>query len=162
MKRIILALVALFTLATVSLAGSNSSSFLVYTDVVAGCGIQASSIYFGQYSGGTLTATGAVYVSCNTVNSGYNVSLDAGQNYDGSFYRRMKNGSNTLNYSLYTPSYWTWGDSDFANTYPWGTSLAGTSTGGVDTYTVNAYLWGNQIAPVGYFYYDVVTATVNF
>jgi len=161
MKRILLALAALFALANISFAGTNSASFYVYATVVPTCWISATNIAFPDYSGVQSSATGTVSVWCNTTGTGYTAALDAGQHYT-STWRHMAMGSDLLRYYITQPGGGEWGDTGYGDTYQFGGAPpSGTSSGGTDSLTMTATTFGGQSQPAGQ-YLDVVTATVHF
>ena len=127
----------------------------------AACTVSASGVSFGSYSvyaAGAATSTGTVTYSCGSKDRNIEIDLSAGSS--GSFTTRtLKQGTDALNYNLYT---------DPALTKIWGDG-----TGGTDTYTkvnpangdVNVIIYGRvppqQDVRVGA-YTDSIVATINF
>jgi spore coat protein U-like protein len=130
--------------------------------VEAACTVSASGVSFGSYSvyaAGAATSTATVTYNCG--NHDRNIEIDLSAGSSGSFTTRtLKQGTNALNYNLYT---------DAALTQIWGDGTGGTATytkanpaNGVD---VNVTIYGRvpplQDARVGA-YTDSVVATINF
>ena len=128
----------------------------------AACTVSASGVSFGSYSvyaTGAATSTATVTYNCGSKDKNIEIDLSAGSS--GSFTTRtLKQGTNALNYNLYT---------DAALTLIWGDGTGGTSTytkfnpaNGVD---VNVTIYGRvpplQDARVGA-YSDTIVATINF
>ena len=130
--------------------------------VEAACTVSASGINFGSYSvfaPGAATSTGVVTYHCGNTDKNIAITLSAGSS--GSFTTRtLKQGTDALNYNLYT---------DAALTKIWGDGTVGT-----DTYTkgnpannvdVNVTIYGRlppqQDVRVGS-YTDTIVVTVNF
>jgi len=130
--------------------------------VEAACTVSASGVSFGSYSvyaAGAATSTATITYNCG--NHDRNIEIDLSAGSSGSFTTRtLKQGTNALNYNLYT---------DPALTLIWGDG-----TGGTNTYTkgnppnsvdVNVTIYGRvpplQDARVGA-YTDSIVATINF
>jgi spore coat protein U-like protein len=128
----------------------------------AACTVSASGVSFGNYSvyaAGAATSTATVTYNCGSKDK--NIEIDLSPGSSGSFTTRtLKQGTDALNYNLYT---------DAALTKIWGDG-----TGGTDTYTklnpangvdVNVIIYGRvpplQDARVGA-YTDSIVATINF
>jgi spore coat protein U-like protein len=124
--------------------------------------VSASGVSFGSYSvyaAGAATSTATVTYNCG--NKDHNIEIDLSAGSSGSFTTRtLKQGSDALNYNLYT---------DPALTKIWGDGTGGTDTyiklnpaNGVD---VNVTIYGRvpplQDARVGA-YTDSIVATINF
>jgi len=122
-------------------------------------------IAFGDYASARLEAGGYVNVNCQT-GIPYHIALGAGSNYrPPSFWRSLSTGGPppTLQYNLYKDSTYidVWGDSDYANTFPYGTSLADTSNGSEQRHPVYGRIPENQSVPTGA-YADVVNVVVHW
>jgi spore coat protein U-like protein len=132
------------------------------------CSVSANAVSFGVYDPFGVTAldsTGNVQVACNlagvvAVLVNYTIQLNGGGS--GFSPRKMKSGTNALNYNLYT---------DGARTIIWGDGTAGTATV-ADSYMLsptpvarNYPVYGrtvaSQNAPPGA-YADTITVTVNY
>ncbi len=168
MKKIVsvlLALLACIAFSGIVYADSTTSSLYVQAQVVPVCQVYTSSVYFGSVLAGTTNvANGDVQVNCPS-QTPYNIALDAGQNYSGTWRRVSDYGWPTsyIDYGLYKDSAYSlqWGDSDYANTYPYGSSLADIGNGLSQSHTVYGLLWVPLGAPTNY-YYDTVNVTVYF
>jgi spore coat protein U-like protein len=121
------------------------------------CAINASNLDFGVYAGAVANATTAVTVQC-TSGTAYNVGLDPGQASGATVTtRQMMNGSDTLNYSLY---------SDNGRARNWGNTVgtdtvAGTGGGVPQPLTVYGQIRAGQI-PVPGLYTDMIIATLTY
>ena len=142
-----------------------TTNLTVSTTVQSVCTLTATGIVFPYTPGASSNATGQIDVDCGGTDTNFNVTLDQGQNYDGAN-RNMKeqNGSATIRYEAYKIANGTdqdiWGDSDFGNTYPAGSSVSGQTlagTGATIPVYGTAYFGVNDIEGV---YDDVLTATV--
>jgi spore coat protein U-like protein len=121
------------------------------------CAINASNMDFGTYTGGVANATSALTVQC-TSGTAYNVGLDPGQANGATVAtRQISNGSNTLNYALYSDGGRTrnWGNTVGSDTVP------GTGNGSFQVLTVYGQIPGGQ-NPVPGSYTDTIIATLNF
>jgi spore coat protein U-like protein len=121
------------------------------------CAINASNLNFGAYTGAVVNATSALTVQC-TSGTAYNVGLDPGQTSGATVTtRQMVNGSNKLNYTLY---------SDSGRTTNWGNTVgtdtvAGTGSGATQSLTVYGRITAGQSPPPGS-YTDTITATLTY
>lgn len=128
----------------------------------AACTVSANGVSFGSYSvyaAGAATSTGTVTYNCGNKDKNIEIDLSAGSS--GSFTTRtLKQGTDTLNYNLYT---------DPALTNTWGDGTGGTDSyikfnpaNGVD---VNVTIYGRapplQDVRTGV-YTDSIVATINF
>lgn len=163
MKKIVLfVLLACIAFSGAAYADSTTASLYVSAHVVPACQVQAYSVDFGSVLAGTSTANGDVQVNC-PLDTPYNIALDAGGYYDGTW-RRVSDGSgNYIPYGHYKdPAYMTeWGDFGYANTYPYGSSVADTADGLWQSHTVYGVLWIPAGVPANY-YSDNVLVTVYF
>jgi spore coat protein U-like protein len=137
----------------------GTSSALAQT---ASCTISVTSVAFGSYNVFTSTAidsTGTVSYTCNNHASNISISLSRGSSSSFSP-RTLRNGSEVLNYNLYTNA---------ARTTIWGDG-----TGGTSVYTranppnnndVNVTIYGRipavQDVSAGT-YSDTISAVINF
>ena len=145
-------------------AGTATANLSVTSNITANCTISTTPVAFGAYdpisanASTPLTAPGAVSTTC-TNGSSATITLDQGANPDtGSTasvpLRRMANGSNYMNYGLYS-------DSGHTATFDGTTGVSVTGTGAqVDT-TVYGSVPAAQNLPTGA-YADTVVATVTF
>jgi spore coat protein U-like protein len=131
------------------------------------CSVYTNPISFSGYPGdGNLAGNGDVQVNCASGTT-YHVSLNAGQNYDGTS-RRVAGAypyptTNYLNYKIYKDGGYSqeWGDSDYANTYSAGSSISDVGTGLAQSHTAYGLLANSLLAPTTS-YYDTVTVNVDF
>jgi spore coat protein U-like protein len=141
-------------------AATETTTFDVSVTAVAACSVTATGITFPDYNGiGYVDGTGDVTVTCSNGVS-YNIALDGGLQH--TTWRRVTDGTNYLNYDLWKDFGQTsiWGDSDFENTYPTGSSYADTGTGTAQAHTVWGALFGGPQPPGAYS--DTVTVTVHY
>ena len=145
--------------ANMSLGSTNvTNSFQVNTTVVASCSVSAATLAFPNYSLVQDDGSTTVTVTC-TNTTPYTLGLSAGTGSGATVTtRKMTNGANTLNYSLY---------SDSARATVWG-DVAGsglvtglTGTGSAQNYTVYGRIPAGQ-APVPGTYTDTITVTATF
>lgn len=153
--------VAVLAVPAVGIAATTSTTFNVTANVVATCSVTATDLAFGNYdaaSGTPTDASSTVNVTC-TNNHGYTVALDAGTGSGATVaVRRMTNGANTLDYSMYTDAGRTtvWGDGTLSTS-----TQAGTGNGAAQALTVYGRIPVGQYVTAGA-YSDVVTATVTY
>jgi spore coat protein U-like protein len=128
--------------------------------VTSSCVINsASTLDFG--STGVLTAnvdnTSTIAVQCTNTTPD-NIGLDAGLGTGATVaVRKLTNGANTINYSLYTTAARTtvWGNTVGTNT------VAGTGSGASQNYTVYGRVPA-QTTPTPAAYTDTITVTVTY
>lgn len=138
-------------------AATSNSSMPVSATVQATCSITASPLAFGTYSSAQLDAATTLAVNCTNTTS-YNVGLDAGGGTGATVaQRKMVNGAQTLNYTVY---------SDTGRANVWGATVgtntvAGTGTGAVQTLNVYGRIAAGQ-APTPGSYVDTLTATITY
>jgi spore coat protein U-like protein len=141
-------------------AATATSTFTVQMTVNSSCVINsASTLDFGTT--GVLTAnvdnTSTLAVQC-TNTTPYNVGLNAGLGSGATVaVRKLTNGANTINYSLYTTS---------GRTVVWGNTVgtdtqAGTGNGASQNYTVYGRV-PPQTTPAPAAYTDTITVTVTY
>jgi spore coat protein U-like protein len=155
-------LTALFLVpfATPSIASTVTSSFTVQVTVASACVINSTAtLNFGNQ--GVLVAnvdnTSTLQVQC-TNTTPYNIGLDIGTGSGATLAtRKMTNGSNTINYSLYSDSSRTqvWGNVIGTNT------VAATGNGASQSYTVYGRIPA-QATPAAATYTDTITVTVTY
>lgn len=167
MKKYFTVFIILFVLITsISLVFASTATNVlnVSANAVASCFIGVSPVVFGDFTTGVYNATGSVDVLCQA-GLPYHITLDGGSS-PGGINPRLLSSQNSpvgLPYFLYKDSTLTdqWGDSDFANTYPPGSSVAGTGTGIWQGHTVYGKLTVEYLTEVG-LYKDVVNITVHW
>jgi spore coat protein U-like protein len=141
-------------------AVTATGTFAVNATVATSCTISGTALAFGgavNVMGGANTdATSTLTATCST-GTAYTIALSAGSAPGATVTtRQMLNGTDTLNYSLYSDSTraTNWADT--------GTLPAGTGTGAGQTYTVYGRIPSGQAAAKPLTYNDTITATINF
>jgi spore coat protein U-like protein len=155
---------ALLGLAATGQAAQVTSSFNVYAGVQKNCLIQAQDMDFGYYNGtAELTAASAIAVRCSD-GTPFSIALDGGSTSGDPDARLLSDGTNVLEYNLYT---------DAVHTTVWGDGTAGvvvsdTGTGLDVAETITKTVYGllpnttaNQNSPEGNFS-DTITVTVTY
>jgi spore coat protein U-like protein len=142
-----------------------TTTFQVSATILKACTVSATALNFGNYTagGGALNATSTVNVKC-TNSTPFTVALNGGTTAGGTVAQRLlANGSNTLQYNLYTAS-------TDATVFGDGTGTSATMPGtGVGLLTaVPVTVYGqlpdnttNQTAVPGT-YTDTITVTVTY
>jgi len=154
------ALVCAAVLTPVAIAATTTTTFTVTATVLSVCSVAATNLAFGNYDASSGTANDAsstVTVTC-TPSETYDVGLDAGTGSGATVaVRRMTNGGNTLDYSLYQDAGRTtvWGQTIGTNTQ------AGTGNGSGQAFTVYGRIPTAQYVAAGN-YSDTITATVTY
>jgi spore coat protein U-like protein len=146
--------------ASSALASTTTSTFTTQITIAATCVINsASTLDFGTQ--GVLTAnvdnTSTVSVQC-TDTTPYNIGLDAGTGAGATVgTRKLTNGGNTINYTLYSNAGRTtvWGNTVATDT------VAATGNGAAQPYTVYGRVTA-QTTPAPGTYTDTVTVTVTY
>lgn len=143
-------------------AGSTTSSMAVSATVSASCAITSTTaMAFGAITASSLpaNATGTVVFSCTTGTS-WMVFGDTGQHASAS-QRRLSDGTNFMNYNVY---------SDSGRTAAFPTSLGtlgsgntgGSGTGSSQTLTLYGQIPAGTVLPPPGSYSDSVTLTLNW
>ncbi len=149
-------------------AATATALFPVHITVVPTCAISATGLEFGvwSYEHGSVAANGSIGIVCER-GINYHVSVNAGSHYGpGSHLRQMAGPDlhRLLPYALYKDAGRTqeWGDQNFSNSYPQGTSFPGTGTSRPQTHTVYGSVQGStdRIPPGSYS--DTLLVTVHF
>jgi len=137
-----------------ALPQTATDSFQVSITIADDCSIAAQDFSFGSHAAITadIDATSTITVNCS-VGTAYTVSLNQGTN--GA--RLMSDGSDDVDYELYTTA---------ARTLAWGTNVGvdtvgGTGDGNDQLLTVYGRV-PNQATPAPSLYVDSITATVAF
>lgn len=160
-REIILSLAALTaTAAGTAQAATATSTFAVSAAVLTSCQVTATPLAFGAYdpaAGSAIDAANSLVVTCTT-GTPYTVGLNAGAGAGATVaIRKMNNGPDLLNYSIY---------SDAARTSIWGATV-GTNTfaatAGVLPATIPVYgrVFAGQNVTAGA-YTDLINVTVNY
>lgn len=144
-----------------AIAATATTTFQVTATVLSVCTVAATNLAFGNYdasSGTPNDATSTVTTTCsNTTN--YTVALNAGTGSGATVAtRKMTNGANTLDYTMYTTSGRTtvWGDGTLSTA-----TQSGTGNGSGQALTVYGRISTGQYVTAGN-YSDTVTATVTY
>jgi spore coat protein U-like protein len=138
----------------------NNQTFTVHLQQTAlGCGISASDLSFGNYTGTALSATTTIQVGCSS-NTAYNVGLSAGTANGATVTNRsmiLNGGSTLLKYKLLQGSYTgsNWGQTIGTDT------VTGSGTGLVQNLTVYGQIPAGQSVTQGT-YTDTITATITY
>jgi spore coat protein U-like protein len=170
MRKLVLVLAGAGVLATTAgsaVAATTTTTFAVSATVNANCLVAANPMNFTTYvpNGGNIDATSTLSVRC-TRNTAYTVALNAGSTTGGTLAQRLlTNGTDTLQYNLYTTTARTtvWGDGTASTATVPGTG-AGLAAASAVTHTVYGRLVdssANQSVSPGS-YADTITVTVTY
>ena len=134
----------------------------VSVNAVPACTMSVTGIAFPDFAGVPVTANGDVTVNC-VATLPYHIALDAGLHAAGGARLVINATNNFINYTLFKDGGFaqTWGDADFGNTYPNGTSLADAGTGIAQPHTVYGLLSAGGAVPPD-LYADTVTVTLHY
>lgn len=152
---------AMLATPAIGIAATATTTFQVTATVLSVCTVSATNLAFGNYdasSGTPNDASSTVTTTCSNT-TGYTVALNAGTGSGGTVaVRRMTNGANTLDYSMYTTVGRTtvWGDGTLSTV-----TQAGTGNGAGQALTVFGRIPIGQYVTAGS-YTDTVTATVTY
>jgi spore coat protein U-like protein len=152
---------AMLATPAIGIAATATTTFQVTATVLSVCTVSATNLAFGNYdasSGTPNDASSAVTTTCSN-STAYTVALNAGTGSGATVaVRRMTNGANTLDYSMYTTAGRTtvWGDGTLSTV-----TQAGTGNGAGQALTVFGRIPTGQYVTAGS-YTDTVTATVTY
>jgi spore coat protein U-like protein len=141
-------------------AATATTTFTVQITINASCVINsAGTLNFGSQGAltGNVDQTSTISVQC-TNTTAYNIGLDAGTGTGATVAtRKMTNGGNTIDYTLYR---------DAGRTQVWGTTIgtdtvSATGNGAAQTHTVYGRVPA-QTTPAPNSYTDTVTVTVTY
>jgi spore coat protein U-like protein len=139
-------------------ATTASTTFGISATVVASCGVTATALAFGNYTGVVATTTSTLTVTCSNSTT-YNVGLSAGSGTNATVTTRSMTGpsSASLGYQLYQDSGYStyWGQTVGTDT------LAGTGTGSAQSITVYGQIPASEYVTPGSFS-DTITATITY
>jgi spore coat protein U-like protein len=144
-------------------AADASASLDVNATVSANCTVSTSAVAFGDVdvtSGQAAQGTGSVSVTC-TSGTAWTAAADAGAGLGADLAtRKMADGANLLDYSLFTDSARTqlWGDGVEGTT----ATFADTGTGTAQTKTVYGLIAAGQTGVPAGEYADTVQVTVSY
>lgn len=153
----ILGAFSLSLLSTPAISATATATFAVTASIVAGCGITASPLAFGAYTGAQTDTETSLSVNC-TNTTAYSVGLGAGTSGGTATARQMSGTpAGILFYALY---------SDITRAINWGDTggtglITGTGSGIAQVIPVYGRLAAGQLSPPGT-YADTITATVTF
>jgi spore coat protein U-like protein len=122
--------------------------------------MSVTGIAFPDYSGVPVTANGDVTVTRRL----FHITSPLTPSHAAGGARLVINATNNyINYTLFQDAGFaqTWGDADFGNTYPNGTSLADAGTGIAQPHTVYGLLSAGGAVPPD-LYTDTVTVTLHY
>jgi spore coat protein U-like protein len=148
-------------------AATATNTFTVTATVLKFCTVSATNMAFGNYtpSTGAVTNTATVTYACTNGTPITSITLNVGTTTGATMAQRlMTNGTNTLQYNLYTTNAYAsiWGDGTGTSVTQAGTTGSGLGTN--STLTVYGKLpdsTANQGVPPGS-YSDTITVTVNY
>jgi len=149
-----------------ALGNTGAGSVGVSAKLLPGVSVSTTSLDFGTWIAADRIhlATATVTVQAS-VGASYAVTLDAGQHYDGVFWRHVQNNGAEVSYLVVDPSgSFLWGDGGFANTYSPGNAVHGVGTGTPQSLTANGFLFSlfaSPASPAGT-YTDLITVTVYY
>lgn len=155
----ILGAFSLSLMPTPAISATATATFIVSASIVAGCGITASPLAFGAYTGVQIDVESSLSVNC-TNTTAYSIGLGAGTSGGTATARQMQMSGTPaikLFYALYsdTTRLINWGDTG-------GTGLTtGTGIGSAQVIPVYGRMATGQLSPPGT-YADTITATVTF
>ena len=149
-------------------AASNpaTTTFQVTATVLKACTVSATALAFGNYTptAGAVTNSSSISVAC-TKTSPYTLTLNGGSTAGGTIGQRlMTNGTQTLQYNLYTST--TYATLLGDGTTSGSANVTGTGAGLSVPTTVNVYgklpdSVANQAVPAGN-YTDTITVSVAY
>jgi spore coat protein U-like protein len=148
-------------------AATATSTFQVTATVLKYCTVSATNLAFGNYtpSTGPVTNSSTVTYACTNGTPITSITLNVGTTTGATFAQRlMTNGTQTLEYNLYTTNAYSsiWGDGTGGSVTQAGATGSGLGTN--STLTVYGKLpdsAANQAIPPGS-YTDTITVTVNY
>ena len=166
MKRPVLMGCLLVLAGAAAFGNVNSATVGVAAQLLPVVSVSATSLDFGTWVAAdkihVATATVTVQASAGT---SYAVTLDAGQHFDGVFWRHIQNSGSQVPYLVVDPSNsFLWGDAGFAATYTAGSAVQGVGNGSPQAFVANGFLftlYASPASPVGT-YTDVITVTVYY
>jgi spore coat protein U-like protein len=147
------------------IAGSKTAQMTLAASVTNTCSVGATNVTFPTYvpGGGAVKATSTITVRC-TKGDQYGVGLSVGSTTGATFAQRLlANGSNTLQYNLYTSSSdaTVWGDGSGATQIESGSAGGFTAPIALTVYALLPDSASNQLAPTGT-YTDTVLVVMTF
>lgn len=159
----IAALMAGAVVAQPALAQVATSSMTVNSTVTANCIVSTTAVAFGNVdvtAGTNVDGTGTFSVTC-TNGTAWAAAANAGSGTGATLAtRKMANGTNLLNYALYTDTARTtvWGDAATTAT----AKVSGTGSGSAQSNTIYGRVASGQTSLPAGVYADTVTVTVTY
>jgi spore coat protein U-like protein len=153
---------ALVALSQAAAAKTGTTTFNVTANVPSACTITASDLAFGAVDANpaaNVDAQTTLNVTC-TLGTTYSIALDKGLSSTGTVaMRQMQNGTNKLNYTLYTTTARTtvWGDGTLSTS-----TSNGTGTGNSQALTVYGRVPSGQSNLAAGNFSDTITATITY
>ena len=147
-----------------ALAATASSTLDVSATVTSNCVVSTTALAFGDVdvtSGSDVDGTGGLSVTC-TSGTGWTATSDAGGSTGATLaVRKLSDGTNFLNYALYTDSARTtvWGD---GTTVGADGTFTGTGTGSEQASTIYGRVPSGQTNLPAGAYTDTVNVTVTY
>jgi spore coat protein U-like protein len=141
----------------VAQANPATTTFGVSATVLKDCIVSATALGFGNYTGAVNSAQSTITVTC-TNSTTYTVGLGTGLATGATVTtRQMQNGTNLLNYGLFSNGTWTtnWGNTSGTN---W---VSGTGNGAGQAITVYGQIPAGQYVTPGS-YADTIAVTVTY
>lgn len=151
------AVLGLTSTSAVAQANPATTTFGVSATVLKDCIVSATALGFGNYTGAVNSAQSTVTVTC-TNSTTYTVGLGPGLATGATVTtRQMQNGTNLLNYGLFSNATWTtnWGNTSGTN---W---VSGTGNGAGQALTVYGQIPAGQYVTPGS-YADTIAVTVTY
>ncbi|UCE19197.1 MAG: spore coat protein U domain-containing protein [Gemmatimonadota bacterium] len=172
MKKILSAIAGMALILNLSVsvwAGSETTTMNVQATVPEAVTVSASPLDFGPLSASNYTYANSTITVNAASGLPYHIAIDAGQHYFFNFrHVEVSGGTATVTYWLFKDDSYgldqEWGDSDYGNTFPEGSSSGphtGDGTDQVHTVYGRAHQFGGSIRPAGT-YTDAVTVTVHY
>jgi spore coat protein U-like protein len=143
-------------------AGTAGGTLAVSATVTANCTVSTSALAFGNVdvtAGTNVDSTGGLSVTC-TNGTTWAASAGIGTGTGATFAnRRMANGSNLLDYNIYTTAGRTtvWGDGTASTA-----TIGGTGTGTAQSVTVYGRVSSGQTGVPAGAYADTVAVTITY
>lgn len=142
-------------------ADTSQATIYVSANITAYCTLSGGNLFFGSLSDGSVDADAAADMTLYcTDGTPYTVTLDQGDNANGSDTRMKDINNNYIVYDLYSDSART-----TALTYTAGSAqlATGTGTGGNTTLSVYGRIESTEVAAAtSAQYYDSITVTVTY
>jgi len=166
MKRLLLIICMLGLAGAATFANVSSTTIAVAARLLPQVSVSTTSLDFGTWVAADeihhATATVTVQASAGI---SYAITLDAGQHYDGVFWRHIENSASQVPYLIVDPSdSFLWGDGGFTNTYSAGSAVHGVGSGSPQSFTANGFLFTLFASPASLvgLYTDFITVTVYY